>query len=266
MSAMPGDPLVLYDCVDRIATMALNRPDKLNAMNEELVTQLVDTMRRFDNDPHADVAVLCGNGRAFSAGADVQQSQMRSREELARLPDPMGLGSPLTELLTGSTNCKPVVCAVHGYALGMALGLVLQCDLIIAEAETRFQVTETSRGLGGYRHWALFRARQAGPFGDEVCLTGRFFTTEEALAAGLIAQVTAKGGAPQTARALALTIAKNPPLSVRETVRVRRAYMSRVIHEVALETRHLRLELTEDFAEAVKAFAEKRPPGPFKAR
>jgi enoyl-CoA hydratase/carnithine racemase len=263
---MPDDPLVLYDCADRVATVALNRPDKLNAMNEELVGELVDAMRRFDQDPHADVAVLCGHGRAFSAGADVQQGQMRSSDELARMPDPMGPNSPLSGLLTGAINCKPVVCAVHGYALGMALGLVLQCDLIAAEAETRFQVTETPRGLGGYRHWALFRARQAGPFGDEVCLTGRFFTAEEALAAGLVAQVTAKGEVLQAARALAQLIARNPPLSVRETVRVRRAYMSRVVREVALETRHLRLELTDDFAEAVKAFAEKRPPGPFKAR
>src|SRR5215469_9996303 len=108
---MPDDPLVLYDCADRVATIALNRPDKLNAMNEELVTQLVDAMRRFDHDPHADVAVLRGNGRAFSAGADVQQGQMRSREELASLPDPMGPGSPLAELLTGSASCKPVLCA-----------------------------------------------------------------------------------------------------------------------------------------------------------
>jgi enoyl-CoA hydratase/carnithine racemase len=263
---MPGEPLILYDCTDRVATITLNRPDKLNAMNDELVSQLVDAMRRFDHDPEADVAVLCGHGRAFSAGADVQQGQLRSREELARLPDPMGPGSPLAELLTGSASCKLVLCAVHGYALGMALGLVLQCDLIVAEAETRFQVTEPPRGLGGYRHWALFRARQAGPFGDEVCLTGRFFTAEEALAAGLVTQVAARGEALNAARALALAIAKNPPLSVRETVRVRRAYMSRVVQEVALETRHLRLELTEDFAEAVKAFAEKRPAGPFKAR
>jgi enoyl-CoA hydratase/carnithine racemase len=146
----------------------------------------------------------------------------------------------------------------------MALGLVLQCDLIIAEAETRFQVTETPRGLGGYRHWALFRARQAGPFGDEVCLTGRFFTAEEALAAGLIAGRREGRGAANSPHACT-DHCENPPLSVQETVRVRRAYMSRV-REVALETRHLRLELTEDFAEAVKAFAEKRPPGPFNAR
>src|SRR5262249_35140744 len=120
--------------------------------------------------------------------------------------------------------------------------------------------------LGGYRHWALLRARQAGPFGDEVCLTGRFFTAEEAYAASLVTQLAARGEALQAARALALAIARNAPLSVRETVSGRRAYMRRRAQEVARETGHLRLELTEDFAEAVKAFAEKRPPGPFKAR
>jgi enoyl-CoA hydratase/carnithine racemase len=263
---MPDSQLVEYHCADRIATIALNRPDKLNAMSDGLVAQLARCMQRFDQDTDADVAVICGNGRAFSAGADVRQGQMKSREELARAGDPMGLGSPLSDLLTRSTHWKPVVCAVHGYALGMALGLVLQCDLIVAEAETRFQVTETSRGLGGYRHWALFQARQAGAFGDEVSLTGRLFTAEEAFAAGVITRLAPKGEALAAARELALALAKNPPLSVRETVRVRRWYMSRFVQEVAFQTQHLRLELTEDFAEAVKAFAEKRAGGPFKAR
>jgi enoyl-CoA hydratase/carnithine racemase len=263
---MQDTALVQYGCAERVATITLNRPDKLNAMSDELMAQLSQCVQRFDHDADADVAIICGNGRAFSAGADVQQGQMKTREDMERSRDPMGIGSPLGDLLTRSTHWKPVVCAVHGYALGMALGLVLQCDLIVAEAETRFQVTETSRGLGGYRHWALFQARQAGTFGDEVSLTGRMFTAEEAFAAGLITRVAPKGEALAAARELALVMARNPPLSVRETVRVRRWHMSRFVQDVAFQTQHLRLELTEDFAEAVKAFAEKRPPAPFKAR
>jgi enoyl-CoA hydratase/carnithine racemase len=179
----------------------------------------------------------------------------------------MGLGTPLAELTTKVVNWKPVVAAVHGYALGMALGLVLECDLIVAEEGTQFQVTETARGLGGYRHWARLRARgAAAAFADEVCLTGRMFSAEEALTAGVLARLAPKGNGLEAALELAAAIARNPPLSVRETVRIRRWHVNELVRAVSFQTAPVRLELTEDFAEAVKAFAEKRPPGPFKAR
>jgi enoyl-CoA hydratase/carnithine racemase len=191
---------------------------------------------------------------------------MLTRDEMERSEDPLGLRHPFAELLHRSRHCKPVIACVHGYALGMALGFVLDCDLVVAEEGTRFQVTETSRGLGGYRHWARMRARGAGMFADEVCLTGRFFTAEEALAAGLLTSVATTSHGLDAARDLAREIVRNPPLSVRETVRVRRWHTSHLTREVAFQTDPVKLHLTEDFEEAVRAFAEKRPPRPFKAR
>ena len=73
--------LVEYACKDQIATLTLNRPERLNAFNDDLVRHLADALRRFDLDPEAQVAVICGNGRAFSSGADVHQRQLRQREE-----------------------------------------------------------------------------------------------------------------------------------------------------------------------------------------
>jgi len=67
------DNFVLYECADRIATISLNRPEKLNAVSDEVVRQLSEAFRRFDLDPEADVAILTGKGRAFSSGADVHQ-------------------------------------------------------------------------------------------------------------------------------------------------------------------------------------------------
>jgi enoyl-CoA hydratase/carnithine racemase len=257
---------VEYSCADKIATITLNRPDKLNAVSDEVVAQLALALRRFDLDPEAEVAILNGKGRAFSSGADVQQRQLRSRDEFEKLGGPQGWGTNSADLLTRSVNWKPVIAAVHGYVLGLALGLTLECDLIVAAAGTRFQLTETSRGLGASRYWALFQYRSAGAFGDEVALTGRFFTAEEAFAAGLINRLAPEGGHLDVARELAAQVAKNPPLSVRTTVRTRRWYMQRLVREAQFIAEPFRLYLSEDFKEAARAFAEKRPPRGFKGR
>ncbi|HKS89060.1 MAG TPA: enoyl-CoA hydratase-related protein [Stellaceae bacterium] len=265
---MAGDAqsFVEYSCADRVATITLNRPDKLNAVSDEVVAQLAEAMRRFDLDPDAEVAILNGKGRAFSSGADVRQRQLRSRDEFEKHGGPQGWGANSADLLTRSVNWKPVIAAVHGYVLGLALGLTLECDLIVAAAGTRFQLTETSRGLGASRYWALFQYRSAAAFGDEVALTGRFFTAEEAFAARVINRLAPEGKHLDVARELALEIAKNPPLSVRTTVRTRRWYMERLTREAQYMAAPFRLYLTEDFQEAARAFAEKRPPRPFKGR
>ena len=182
--------LVEYACADHVATLTLNRPEKLNAFSDELVVALNEALRRFDADPDAHVAVIHGKGRAFSSGADVRQRQLRSREEFERLGGPQGFGAHSGDLLTKSVNWKPVIAAPHGYVLGLAVGIVLECDLIVAEAGTKFQITETPRGLGGAKYWGMMHFRGAGAFGTEVALTGRFFTAEEALAAGVIFDLT----------------------------------------------------------------------------
>ena len=263
---MMSETLVHYDCKGQIATLTLNRPDRLNAFSDELVRHLMDALRRFDLDPEAQVAIICGKGRAFSSGADVHQRQLRKREEFEALGGPQGWGANSGDLLTRSVNWKPVIAAPHGYAMGLALGIVLECDLIVAEAGTKFQVTETSRGLGGAKYWALLNFRGGAALANEVALTGRFFTAEEALAAGIINRVAPEGQHLHIAHELAAEVAKNPPLSVRATVRTRRWYMDQLEREVTMQTAPLKLYLSEDFHEGARAFAEKRQPGPFKGR
>lgn len=255
-----------YECDRHIVTIALNRPEKLNAVSDQVVHQLMAAFRRFDADPDAHVAVLCGRGRAFCSGADVHQRQLRSREEFQRLGGPQGHGANAGDLLFQSVNWKPVIAAVHGYVLGLGLGMVLDCDLIVAEAGTQFQLTETSRGLGAAKHWAQFHFRGAGAFGDEVSLTGRYFTAEEALAANVINRVAPKDKAMEMAREMAQAVAANPPLSVRATVRARRWFLDRYAKEAAFQQAPMQLYLTEDFREAALAFKEKRKPAAFKGR
>ena len=263
---MSDTDLVQYDRIDNIVTLTLNRPDKLNAFSDELVGALADALRRFDIDADAHVAILRGNGRAFSTGADVRQRQLRSRAEFEALGGPQGWGTNSFDLLTRAVNWKPVIAAVHGYVLGLAVGIVFDCDLIVAESNAKFQITETSRGLGGAKYWATLSHRGGGAFASEVALTGRYFTAEEAAAHNLINRVAPEGMHLAVAMELARQVAANPPLSVRSTVRVRRWQMAQHVREVINMTAGEKLYLSEDFHEAALAFAEKRKPVPFKGR
>jgi enoyl-CoA hydratase/carnithine racemase len=261
-----SEDFIRYECRDRVATITFNRPQKLNAFNDAMVMRLADVLHEFDIDPQADVAVLRGEGRAFSSGADVHQRQLRSDEDLKRHGGSQGWGAHAADLFTRAINWKPVIAAPHGFAVGLGLGMVLESDMVVAEEGTRFQVTETSRGLASSRYWALLNFRGAGSFATEAALTGRFFTAEEALAAGVIDRVAAKGQHLAQADELARQIAANPPLSVRATVRTRRWYMDQAEREAYLQTNPLKLHLTEDFKESARAFAEKRKAGPFKGQ
>ncbi|MDI6029373.1 enoyl-CoA hydratase/isomerase family protein [Corticibacterium sp. UT-5YL-CI-8] len=265
MNDSDGDT-IKYSVKDRIAHIEINRPAKHNALTNALTLNLGEVLAIFDADLQANVAVLSGRGKSFCAGADIAESQMASREEMAASRDQMSIGHPFFELFSRSLNNKPVIASLHGNVLGLGLGLALDCDLIVCDETARLQVTETPRGLGGYRHLALMKARGCGIWADEVCLTGRLFSAAEAQSAGLFNRVAPVGTALDVALGLAGEIAANPPLSVRETNRIRRWHFSRLVRSVAFETGHLKLHLTEDFQEAVRAVVEKRKPGAFAAR
>ena len=266
MSEENLNDLVHYRVEDQVAVLTLNRPRKLNAFSDELVSALSEALYRFDTDEQANVAIIHGNGRAFSSGADVHQRQLRSREEFLKLGGPQGRGSNSGDLFIKAVNWKPVITAPHGYVLGLAFGIILESDLIVAEEGTQIQLTETSRGLGGSKYWSLMQFRGASTFATEIALTGRFFSAHEAHAAGIIDHIAPKGQHLEVAMGLAHQIAANPPLSVRATVRTRRLRMEQVGREAQAQLNPLKLFLTEDFHEAASAFAEKRKPNKFKGR
>src|SRR5205814_8663306 len=115
-------------------------------------------------------------------------------------------------------------------------------------------------------YWALFLARAAPACRDELALTAPSSTAEEAFEAGIITRLAPPDKHPAVARELALQVAKNPPLSVRTTVRTRRWYMERLTREAQFIAEPFKLYLTEAFQEAARAFTEKRPPHGFKGR
>jgi enoyl-CoA hydratase/carnithine racemase len=260
----PKFETVLYEKKGPICSIVLNRPEKLNAATDQLVEDVNDALFEFDADEDVHVAIISGAGRAFCSGADVQQRQLRTREEMRRLGGPAGRRSRENGL--GDTvNWKPVIAAVHGYALGLGYSLSQSCDLVVAAAGTKFQIREVQRGLASGQHWVATWFWTGSRFANEVALTGRMFTAEEALHHGMVNRVVPPADLMSTAEALAAEIIENPPLAVRANVRVMRWFVNEMQRQSRLYTQGRALNLTDDFRESATAFVEKRKPK-FKGR
>jgi len=262
--ASPKFQTVLYDKKGPICYITLNRPEKLNAATDQLVEDVNDALFEFDADPDLHVAILSGAGRAFCSGADVQQRQLRTPEEMRRLGGPAGRRSRDNNL-GEAINWKPVIAAVHGYALGLGYSLSQSCDLVVAAEGTKFQIREVQRGLGGAQHWVATWFWTGSRFANEVALTGRMFDAEEALQHGMLNRVVPQAQLMAAAEALAAEILNNPPLAVRANVRVMRWFVNEMQRQSKMYTQGRGLHLTEDFRESAKAFVEKRKPA-FKGR
>jgi enoyl-CoA hydratase/carnithine racemase len=250
---------ILVEAKGPICYITLNRPDKLNAADDLMVSELDDAFFEFDADQDLQVAILSGAGRAFCSGADVRQRQLRSYEEMRRLGGPAGRGAR-GDGLTDTVNWKPVIAAVHGYALGLGFGLVGRADLVVAAEGTRFQIREVQRGIAGTQHWVSTWFYTGSRFANEIALTGRMFTAEEALQQGMINRVVPGDDVLRTAEEIAEQIMENPPLSVRANVRMMRWFVSEMQRQSRLYTQGIGLHLTEDFRESATAFMEKRKP------
>ena len=252
-------PVVLYERRDGIAYITLNRPEVLNALNDELLLALREAMWELDSDDDALIGILSGNGTSFCSGADIKQRQMRPKEELAKLGSPEGRGARIDEVLQGMSRWKPVIAAVHGFTVGGGLHIALMCEMIVAEAGAKFFIPELKRGLWVANFWHLLSHRAGSGFASDVCLTGREWDAEEGLRRGAVDRVAPAGERIRVAEELARVIMANPPLAVREAVEIRRGTMQKIELTSRLE-RHRALHLTEDFHESARAFAEKRPP------
>ncbi len=262
--APPAFETVLYEKKGPVCYITLNRPEKLNAASDQLVEEVNDALFEFDADEELAVAILSGAGRAFCSGADVRQRQLRTREELRRLGGPAGRRSRENGL-ADAVNWKPVIAAVHGYALGLGYSLSQSCDLVVAAEGTRFQIREVQRGLGGAQHWVATWFWTGSRFANEVALTGRMFDAKEAHEHGMVNRVVPREDLMSTAEALAADIIANPPLAVRANVRVMRWFVNEMQRQSKLYTQGRALHLTEDFHESAAAFVEKRKPT-FKGR
>jgi enoyl-CoA hydratase len=253
--------VVLVEREEPIAVVLLNRPEALNALNDEVMGAVVDALVELDGDDAIRSIVLGGSERAFAAGADIGQMSEASAMEMyeARRIDRW---DAIRRVRT------PLVAAVSGFCLGGGNELAMACDLIVASETAQFGQPETGLGIipgaGGTQR--LTRAVGKAKAMD-VILSGRFLTAEEAERAGLVARVVAKEAWLEEAKAVARAIAEKGPIAQRLAKEaVNRAHETTLETGLDYERKALYLAFaSEDAREGLTAFTEKRKPD-FKGR
>ncbi|MGZ0186364.1 MAG: crotonase/enoyl-CoA hydratase family protein [Acidimicrobiales bacterium] len=246
---------VNFEVRDRIAIITLNRPEARNAVSQQLAEDLEAAIDRLEADDALWIGILCGNGPAFCAGADLKA--IASGE--ARLTTERGGFAGLVRRV----RTKPLIAAVEGPAVAGGTEIVLSCDLVVASTTARFGLPEVKRSLvanaGG-----LFRLPRALPtnVAMEMALTGDDLDAEAAHRHGLVNRLVQPGHALATAVELAEAVNANAPLAVRASRRV--VLAARLLEDdeafevAANATREV--FRTEDFREGPRAFVEKRSP------
>lgn len=252
---------VLYALDGHIATITLNRPEAMNALNTPLRLQLREAFERFRDTPEAWVAIVTGAGdRAFSAGADLKEMSQRNRALHEGGRD--GFWEPETPALNrGLPIWKPIIAAVNGYCLAGGLELALSCDMRIAAEHASFGLAEVMRGIipggGGTQ-----RLPRLVPFGValEMMFTGDRISAQEAHRIGLVNHLAPAAEVLPVARKLAERICQNAPLSLRAIKEsVYRGYDAPLEEGLRVEAFLSRIiRTTSDSVEGPTAFAEKR--------
>ena len=238
-----------------IATVQINRPDVLNALNEEVLDELVKELTALDEDDGIRCIVLTGNERAFAAGADIKENFVTAT------PVSM-LKQDLTTRWEAIRRIKtPIIAAVSGYALGGGCELAMICDIIVASETAQFGQPEINLGIIPGAGGTQRLTRAVGKYrANELILTGRRIKADEAKAIGLAAQVYPAASWLDDAKALARTIADKPPVAARlATEAVDLAWNSTLDAGLEFERKAFYLLFaTEDKKEGVDAFVNKR--------
>ncbi|EPY06069.1 enoyl-CoA hydratase [Paenibacillus alvei TS-15] len=244
-----------------VGVLTLNRPDVLNALNRELMQELVAELERMDRDDAVKVLVITGNDKAFAAGADIREMADESAVSLL-----LKRQFDVWDRIGGIA--KPIIAAVSGYVLGGGCELMMNCDLVVASDTARFGQPEIRIGVmpgagGTQRLTRAVGQRKA----MELLLTGDTMPAEEALRCGLINKVAPVELYLEEALKLARRIANQPPLAVSFIKQaVRKAEDLSLAEGLDFERQcfHL-LFASEDQKEGMLAFQEKRRPQ-FKGR
>lgn len=238
-------PVLLYDKQGPVATLTLNRPDKMNALNRALWRGLGEALVKANADPEVRVVILTGAGKSFSAGNDLSDFGGISE------------GGKAIDALFAME--KPVVAAVRGPCMAGAFELTILCDFVIAASDARLSAREVRIGLNPV--WTLTHLVHAigERHAKDIALTGRDVGAEEAHRMGLVWKVVPPEKLMDEAKALAALLMEAAPLPQKEIKRYLAKKHSRDEAKPLMET-FARLMGSEDFKEAIRAFAEKRLP------
>mgnify|MGYP000628045697 FL=1 len=247
---------ILVERRGRVGLITLNRPQFLNALNENLLSELLQSLANFDSEDGIGAIVIAGNDKAFAAGADIKEMASASVVDM--------LNGTFVELFDGLRQIKkPVIAAVSGYALGGGCELALACDLIVASETARFGQPEVTIGVIPGAGGTQRLARAVGKaLAMEMVLNNRTLTAAEALQFGMINRVVPPDRWLEEAITLAEEIASRAPLAVRlGKEAVNRAFELPLGEGLAAERRlFYSLFATQDQKEGMAAFIEKRKP------
>ncbi len=249
--------VVLTETRGAVALISLNRPDRLNSFNTELREALLVALKAADADDAVRAIVLAGEGRAFSAGADLKDAKP-GRDVRANLMDEY---KPLVGAVTGAK--KPVIAAVNGAAAGIGSAFVMACDLAVMEEDAYFYLAFANIGLipDGGAHWRLLRALGHKRAYELIVTAGRL-TAPEALASGLCNKVVPNGQARSAALDWAEKLAQGAPRTLRYAKEVLTAAADDSFEQSFAREAELQAKCvgSKDNANAVAAFFRKEKP------
>ena len=256
-----SEPSILLDLTEGVATITLNRPDKLNAFNEAMHAELAQALDRIEADGRSGRVLLTGAGRAFCAGQDLGDRVMGDGAAPPDLGDTLDrLYNPLVRRLHRLE--RPVIAAVNGVAAGAGANLALACDLVLAARSARFIQAFCKLGLVPDSGGTYALPRLVGPArAMALALLGEPVPAEQAAAWGLIWRVVDDERLQDEATALARQLATQPTSGLGLIKRALNASAANTLDEQLDLERDLQREAgrTEDYREGVRAFLEKRP-------
>lgn len=239
----------------RVGVITLDRPSALNALCDELTTELSDALAGFERDEEIGCVVITGSARAFAAGADIKELQGKDFISLYK-------HDPFAETWESVARFrKPILAAVSGYALGGGCEIAMMCDFIIATENAKFGQPEINLGVmpgaGGTQRLprAVGKAKAM-----DMCLTGRMMPAKEAERAGLVSRIVPADDLMDVAMEAAETIAsKSLPIAMMTKESVNMAFEMGLAEGVRFERRVFQSQFaTEDQTEGMAAFADKR--------
>lgn len=242
---------------DYVALIRLNRPEALNALNAQILSELSAALLDADANERVRCIVLTGSEKAFAAGADIKEMSQKSFVDVFR-----------SDLFTAPTDAilrvrKPIIAAVAGYALGGGCELAMTCDFIIAADTAKFGQPEINigviAGIGGTQRLTRFVGKSKAM---EMNLTGRFMDAEEAERSGLVSRVVPAAKLIPEAMAAARKISEKSQMAVMMAKEaVNRSYETTLREGLLFERRLFHsMFATEDQKEGMAAFLEKREP------
>jgi enoyl-CoA hydratase len=252
---MPHE-LILTETRGRVGLVTLNRPDARNALNQQLLSELMDALEAFDKDDGVGAMVVTGNDKAFAAGADIKEmAGMNASEMLA--------SNFIATFGRITTLRKPVIAAVSGWALGGGCEIALACDLIVASETAKFGQSEIAIGVipgaGGTQRLTRSVGKSVAM---EIILNNRVLSAQEALQFGLVNRLVPVEQYLEAAVRLAQEIASRAPLAVGSAKKMINQAYERTLTDGLQQERQEFYDLfgSEDRREGMQAFIEKREP------